>query len=69
MIEGDRQEGMGDRGEDMQQRTTGRNQTRVAVIRSVPYGNGTHPSGSPININSNTIQIQTNRKLLVTITD
>ena len=35
-VEQDIQEGMGDRGEDMQQRTTGRNRTWVAAIRTEP---------------------------------
>ena len=33
IIECDTQEGMGDRGEDMRQRTAGRNRTRVAAVR------------------------------------
>ena len=36
LIELDRQEGVGDQGEDMQQRITGRNQTRVTEIRTTP---------------------------------
>ena len=31
-----REEGMGDRGQDMRQTTTGRIQTRVAAFRTVP---------------------------------
>ena len=36
VIELDRQEAMGDRGDDMQQRTTGRNPSRVAAISTEP---------------------------------
>ena len=36
IIECDREEGMGDRGEDMQQMTTGRLQTRVTAVRTEP---------------------------------
>ena len=36
IIERDREGGMGDRGEDMQQMTTGRIQIRVAAVRTVP---------------------------------
>jgi hypothetical protein len=36
IIELDREEGMVDRGEDMQQMNRGRIQTRVAVFRTVP---------------------------------